>query len=310
MLVNINFFKSIYSDDIIYHYTKASTAIDFILFNGQLKFNASRKSNDPIESRKARRSTVYSGKEVGKAIEKDVAIDSNYLHEHINMLENQFHQICFCKNHMGDLFGSKFYQSGFSGHEELFGFTKLRMWEQYADNYSGVCLAFSKEKISSLNERKIELIKDDVKYLSFRELSVAKVGDIQGNHLLRVGKDEYKKKIEQKVKESFFIKHKDYIGENEYKIGTYFDEKKCSLEIIKGELVFNKTIMLDISSCIKAIFISSYTNNKQKKELLKYANELDVPIIEMVWKYDSFEPRDYREWMKLVNDINKITKEK
>ena len=62
--------------------------------------------------------------------------------------------------------------------------------------------------------------------------------------------------------------------------------------------------MLDISGCIKAIFISSYTNDKQKSELLKYAKKLDVPIIEMDWQYNSFEPRDYRKWMEFMEGKN------
>jgi hypothetical protein len=47
MNIDTNFFKSIYNNDIIFHYTKASTAIDFILYNNQLQFNGARKSYDP-----------------------------------------------------------------------------------------------------------------------------------------------------------------------------------------------------------------------------------------------------------------------
>ena len=204
---------------------------------------------------------------------------------------------------MGEDFASEYYYSDFSGHEELFGFTKLRMWDQYADNYSGVCLAFSKEKIISQNDAKLDLLKDDVKYLTFQELSVAKIGDIQGNYLSNVGKEEYQKLIDEKVKQSFFLKHKDYSSENEYRIGTLFDKNKCWLESIRGERVFDRTMMLDISDCVKAIFISSYANDKQKSELLAYANKLNVPIIEMRWQYNSFEPRDYNGWKKCIGKI-------
>ena len=312
MHVDINFFKRIYSEDIIYHYTKASTAIDFILYNQQLRFNASRKSNDPIESRKPRRSLVYTGTIADKTIERKATKDAIELCEYIADLESKFHQICFCKNDLGEPFASEYYISGFNGHEELFGFTKLRMWEQYADNYSGVCLAFSKEKIISNNEKEIELLKDDVKYLNFLELSTSKIGDIQGNYLTQVGKEKYKKQIEKVVNQSFFIKHKDYSGENEFRIGTLYDKDRCSVENIRGELVFDRSIMLDVSDCVKAIFISSYTNNNQKKELLKYANEIDVPIIEMIWHYDSFEPIDYKRQVEIVNKLveKQLKKEK
>lgn len=303
MHIDIDFFKRIYSDDIIYHYTKASTAIDFILFNGQLRFNARKNSNDPIESRKARRSTIYEGKRLDNIISEQTSLYANYLLKYISEFENQFHQICFCKNNSGKNFSSEYYIGSFNGKEELFGFTKLRMWDQYADNYSGVCIAFSKEKILSKNEPKIDLLKDDIKYLTFQQLSTAKIVNFQGNYMSQFEMDEYKKMITEKVKQSFFYKHKDYSSENEFRIGTLYDKNNCCIEEIKGEVVYNKTIMLDISDCIEAIFLSSYANNKQKSELLDYANKFNIPIIEMVWKYNSFEARDYKRWNQLVEDV-------
>lgn len=205
MNIGINFFKSIYNDDIIYHYTKASTAIDFILYNNKLRFNGARKSNDPIESRKAKRGTVYYGSEVDKHRSEQHYLDVNELHVFVDDMEKQFNQICFCQNRMGEDFASKNYISSFEGHEELFGFTKLRMWDQYADKYSGVCIAFSKEKILSLNRKQFEIIEDDVKYLTFQELLSKKIGDIQGNHLENVGIEKYKKQLEKLLIESFFF---------------------------------------------------------------------------------------------------------
>ena len=81
-------------------------------------------------------------------------------------------------------------------------------------------------------------------------------------------------------------------------------KKKCCLENVRNELVFDKSIMLDISDCIEAIFVSSYANDRQKNDLLEYANRLNVSIIEMRWQHDSFEPRDYRKWMELVEKLN------
>lgn len=292
--------KEIYTEDTIYHYTKANTAIDFILYNQELRFNSSRKSNDPIESRTARRSTVYTGADVDRQKELEEILAVEELHKYTTHLENQFHQICFCKNKKGGLFGNQYYTSSFSGHEELFGFTKLRMWEQYADNYSGVCFAFSKEKILSLNKNKFDLLANNVKYLKFKNLPFSKIGNIQGNHVFRVGKEKYKRQIEKIVKKAFFIKHEDYKGENEFKIGTYYDKKKCNPEYIKGELILDNSMMLGIAGCIKAIFFSSYANENQKNELLNYAKKHNVPLIEIAWQHDSFELKDYKGWIELI----------
>ncbi len=289
-----NFFKSIYNDDIIYHYTKASTAIDFILYNNELKFSKARNSYDPIESIKARRATISYGEDAGKIQSKEHYEDERELFTFIDNMEEQFNFVCFCKNKAGSDFASEYYWSTFKGNEELFGFSKLRMWDQYADRFSGVCIALSKEKILSLNSKKFDIIEGDVQYLTFNELSLEKVGDIQTRHLLNVGKEKYKQKLEELLKESFFYKHLDYSGETEYRIGTLFDDKKCTFEIVRGEKIFNRTMMLDISGCIKAIFVSSFANDKQKKDLLQYANNLNVEMIEMKWKHNSFEPQDYK----------------
>lgn len=305
MDVDIKFFKRIYNEDIIYHYTKASTAIDLILYNEQLRFSKRQNSNDPIESRKARRGTVYTGSDVDKPSKKEDVLDSNYILKYISSLENQFHQICFCKNHIGEDFASENYISNFGGHEEIFGFTKPRMWDRYADNYSGVCLAFSKKKILELNHKKHDLIKKDVEYLTYSELVNKKVDDINGNNLSIIGKDKYMKQIKKNLELSFFYKHKGYDGENEYRIGIYYDKDKCCVEENRGELVFDKTLMLDVTGCIEAIFISSYANKRQKSDLLEYANNLGVSIIEMNWKHDSFEPKDYRKWMAFIDEMLK-----
>jgi len=203
--MSINFFKKIYSEDVIYHYTKTSTAIDYILFNEQLKFSGRVNSIDPTESRKASRRIVSTGHCAN--IDRDINFhnESNQLNDLVSNLENSFHQINFCKNYMGHEFASEYYYSQFEGNEELFGFTKPRMWERYADNYSGICLAFSRKKILALNENRFKLICKDVEYLKYNELTCRKVDYISGNYLLEVGYDKYKEDIKQNAESSFFV---------------------------------------------------------------------------------------------------------
>lgn len=302
--MSINFFKKIYNEDVLYHYTKASTAIDFILFNEQLKFSGRTNSIDPTESRKANRRIVSTGHYVDLNKSKDFYNESNQLNNLVSNLEDSFNQISFCKNYIGHEFASEYYYSQFEGHEEIFGFTKPRMWERYADNYSGVCLAFSKKKILAVNEIKHKLIYKDVEYLKYSELGCRKVDYISGNYLLDVGYDKYKEDIEKIAESSFFCKHIDYDGENEFRIGTYYEEERCVAEEIKGEFQFGKTMMLDTKECLEAIFISSYANMKQKNDLLDYAEKLNVPIIEMVWKHDSFEPIDYKQQVDFYKNLD------
>ena len=284
-------FKNLYKEDIIYHYTKASTAIDHILFDKHLKFSNVRKSNDPIESKPAHRINIGS-KSVN--LDKVSMCDLSNLRDFIMKLENSIHQISFCKNEIGQNFASPNYHGQIEGNEEYFGFTKPRMWEQYADNYSGVCIAFSKQKLLALNNKNQELLEVDVEYVINSHLKFKKMGDISLDLLLERGFDEYKREAEKKIMNGLFYKHKDYVGENEYRIVSQFDKSRCIPVAVQGELEFDTTMGLNISDCIEAIFVSSYANYKQKNDLLEYANELKVPMIEMIWQYNSFKIRDYK----------------
>ena len=190
------------------------------------------------------------------------------------------------------------------GNEELFGFTKLRMWDQYADNFSGVCIAFSKEKISSLNKEKFDLTIEEIEYLKFQDLSTAKIGNIQGNHLNKVGVTIYKEQLKEQLLNSLFCKHIDYSGENELRFGTFHKDNKCSMDIIRDEFVFNQSMMLDITDCIQAIFVSSFANKKQREDLLNYAKKLKVDLFEMKWQHDSFELLDCKKEEEFWKGIN------
>jgi len=295
-------FKNLYNEDIIYHYTMASTAIDHILFEKHLKFSNVRKSNDPIESKPAHRINIGS-KSVN--LDKVSMCDLSNLRDFIMNLENSIRQISFCKNEMGKDFASSNYHGDIKGNEEYFGFTKPRMWEQYADNYSGVCIAFSKPKLLALNNGCQKLLEGDVEYIINSQLRDKKMGDISLDFLLDKGIDEYKREAIKKVKNGLFYKHKDYIGENEYRIVSRFDISRCIPVVVQGELEFDTTMMLDISGCIEAIFVSSYANYKQKKDLLEYANEFKVPMIEMIWQYNSFDIKDYKLLRKVSQNYMK-----
>lgn len=301
--VSEDFFKMICNNDIIYHYTKAATAIDYIFYNNQLRFSNCLASNDPIESVKPNRGTVYYDNMVGYPESEENRYNMNELHKFISEYDKLFYQICFCKNEYDGNFDNENYHSSFNGHEESFGFTKLRMWDQYADKFSGVCIAFSKERLLALNE-KLDLIPGDVDYLKFIELKGTKIGDLNFNALIALGQNNYKNKLENQLKKSFFCKHVDYIGENEFRIGTLYQKEKEFPMFVKGELKFEKAIMLNITGCVKAIFVSSFANEKQKSELLMIANNLNVELIEMVWKHDSFETRDYKKSIEFINKIN------
>ncbi len=304
MFLSNEFYKRIYSDDIIYHYTKASTAIDYILFNNQLKFNNAINSIDPIESIVANRSICYKTNIDSKTSEFLNTKGANRLSQYIKKLQYNFLQVSFCKNKISENFSFEDYSGQFENNEEIFGFTKPRMWDQYADKYSGVCIALSKSKILKLNNPLLTKFKDDVKYKNFNELSFYKVGDIDNDYLNKIGYKKYKQELKKKIIDSFFYKHIDYIGEDEYRIGTFCNKK--SINYNHGNFQYSNNRMLDIESCIEAIFFSSFANEKQKDELHIYAKKFNIPIIEINWNHDSINPYDYNFVRYLSMKIDSI----
>lgn len=67
------------------------------------------------------------------------------------------------------------------------------MWDQYAEKYTGVCLAFSKEKLISANKSRLKLITGNVKYFSFSKLENEKLEDLNEDFLNKVGEDKFTK---------------------------------------------------------------------------------------------------------------------
>ncbi|MBK9508311.1 MAG: DUF2971 domain-containing protein [Cytophagaceae bacterium] len=290
---SLDIIQGLYSEDVIFHYTKASTAIDYILFKNQLRFTPSKNSSDPIESVESIISIKSEYDIYSEEIQKKNALFINKLIEKTSSLDENFHQICFCKNNKSDK--KEYYFQGFKYYEELFGFTKSRMWDQYAEKYTGVCLAFSKEKLISANKSRLKLITGNVKYFSFSKLENEKLEDLNEDFLNKVGEDKFTKIALKKIINGYFIKHRDYKGESEFRIGVQFDKELCNYEKIRGKYIVGKSIMLEIKDSLKAIIVSNFTNEKQKEDLYYYSIKYDIPIIEIEWKSNRIELTDLKD---------------
>jgi hypothetical protein len=260
--------KKLYSDDIIYHYTKSSTAVDYILYNNKLRFSSRMNSIDPIEKEILKHVKIGTGGFAPYSEENEKELTDNdeiatQLHQDLKRKAHSYQQICFCKNKLDR---GVFYR--FIDQAEEFGFTKPRMWDQYADSYRGVCIAFSKDKLLEKNKH-LNYIDSDINYKSYKELKE------KNNyvHILKANEKEYRSEIFKKLEGDIFIKHKDYEGENEYRI--------CVTKKVNDE--FSDEIFLDVKDCIEAIIISSYANEHQRVTLKKYALENDIPYFLVIW---------------------------
>lgn len=98
-------------------------------------------------------------------------------------------QICSCKNVPEEEFKGRVIKP-----EEHYGFTKARMWDQYADSYRGVCIAFSKKELLKLHNG----LSGDVEYIRYDDLHVNGMS-IRLNSLVEMGYEAYSESINQRL---------------------------------------------------------------------------------------------------------------
>lgn len=130
-------------DQFLYHYTNVDKALNHILKTRMLKFGAYTKTNDPKEA---------------KTWQFDLGTNENRdlgayrMAETSAWLSNRFKEqarlLCFSMDRapltgvpMSDIFNR--------------GFSKPRMWAQYADRHTGVCLVFDRTRIDNAITRQV-----------------------------------------------------------------------------------------------------------------------------------------------------------
>ena len=215
----------------IYHYTTVETLVKYILPQKQLIFSPLFKSNDPEESRYH----IHIGiNDDGLLFDKLRVIGGGFVEKSISeKILSNVKTICFSQDNSAinsiDLFTGK-------------GFAKPRMWAQYAENHTGVCLVFEKEKFLYRFEKEYSIIphfSDNVSYGNKLNL----IGD---NYLSEaiLSSDLGKKSIENITQEKiekynkiyYFYKHEDWQTENEFRLVIKSDDDKDYFINIDGLL--------------------------------------------------------------------------
>jgi hypothetical protein len=119
----------------VYHYTRAATALDFVLNDRTIQLSTYTTTNDPKETK---------AWEFGLITFENRDL-SSYKHSELsrwfsNELKSRAKVACFSTDraplsgdHMKDIYRR--------------GYAKARMWAQYGDKHAGVCLVFDRERL-------------------------------------------------------------------------------------------------------------------------------------------------------------------
>lgn len=271
-------------EDIVYHYTKATTAVEHIFYKNRLKFSSISNSIDTIEGSKFNTGTVFFGEHNEDIYKRN--------HDNLDMMEKRIYSLldeakilCFCKNDTENKYlSSNIYK------KDYYGFLKPRMWDQYGENYKGVCLALSKTK---LIENNLIECSQDIKYVEYDEFEL-NFNRISLNYLDKVGLDSYYSDIRSSIVETFSKKHKDYKDENEFRILTFSEKEK----------------FVDITKSVCGIIISPKLIQSEfiHNQIIQYSKEMNIELLYLDWNKNgvTITSRDF--WEELKTDRSDIHK--
>lgn len=264
------------------HFTKATTVMDCILKNKTLRFNNLRNVNDPRESKN------WPFKIFCFYEQNSTKFNKELLEELHNYVMNHILISCFATLDNYDDWNEV-------NHD-------MRMWSQYAENHTGVCIIFNKNKLeNAINQHlndDMNLLQKEIDYIPHINLKkqILKNTDPFGHpflnpectdpyminleRLLKLGIPSYMElHINYFYKELFFTKKECWRDEREYRYLIYTKENKEFVDI-------------PIENCIDAIILGNDFPLDYYNQLFDFSDQLDFKIYRIYsrgWENHLFE---------------------
>jgi len=200
-------------NDLIFHFTKTSTAIENILNNGLMRFSPMDEMNDP-----------YEYKISSPVILSDVSIDDERNREITKCFKNTILK----KSKLACFVGTR----KISENLYKYPFTKPRSWAQYGDSQEGICLGFRQKallKNISDNVTEISIHDNFIEYnLDCRIASTKNTINYDAN--ISIEENVYRQ-IDNNQADIYFRKYSDFLDEEEYRI-VVIDKSKVQRKYI------------------------------------------------------------------------------
>jgi hypothetical protein len=274
-LIKVEGIELFNSENIVYHYTKIQTSIEYILYDNKLKLSSRKTSNDPIENIINPPITNYIHNNISASVDDQAKVDKFIL----NKIKNA-KQLCLCQNSLNiktDNTTPITY--------EYYGFLKPRMWDQYGDSYNGICLAFDLNLLKNNNPNIYAEKVDYINYDTFHRNNL----NIDSTKLSETNVDSYCEEYLHVIKDISFRKHSDYSGENEYRFLSFNENEK----------------FINIKNSLKAIIISERKLSQFAKEwLIEYSKKNNIEIFFINWTNSGVRITTMKD-LKAINSLAK-----
>jgi hypothetical protein len=245
------------------HYTTRETALEKILFNKQIKLGRLGSTNDPKEA-KARSHLLIS--DVTDKVHKQINSISKTAEK---VSKDEWKVFCLTKSLPINLENTrKNVYLSFFAH----GYSRPRMWAQYGENHSGVCLIFDGEclskKLEGLKDKSHTLFHGSVSYDSYNK-TISKPLDF--SDIKDLGKLTAIRKHYFDNYEYFFLsKHPDWRDETEYRWLVHNSGKK-------------KDEFINIEGALVAVLVGVDFPKVYEIVLRELCKELNVSAGKMAW---------------------------
>jgi len=239
----------------LYHYTKLSTGLEYILSDMKLKMSSMKELSDPYENQKLY-PRLYKSSNLKS---KDYNIEGEFLFDTSYKINKKIREkskiLCFTLNDISK--DKNIYNEGFF---------KPRMWDQYGEKHKGFCFEFDKNKlIDSFKNEKIKYY-DIVNYSNKMNINDCMDFDIDDEFIKDINNDLLSF-IENNNELLFFTKLLDWKDENEFRVICITDEGEKYIDITKSlsSIYLGSNFPKIYTEVVKKIIVEKEMDVKIKK---------------------------------------------
>lgn len=210
------------TEHLVYHYTRAPTALEWILQTMRIRLGPVLDTNDPWE---ARLPTTWMCEAPGTPEQRErIESVSEPARRALEQALSRARVACFCEDEVAPVDDP--------ARAQLFapssrGWARDRMWAQYADAHRGVCLAFDREKLLNAFHSELaghgDCLAGRVEYDDLHSTMGFHTPNL--DDAARLGSEKYALAYRSRhAQERYFTKRLDWSGEREWRL-VLFDDK-------------------------------------------------------------------------------------
>lgn len=253
------------SEDTLFHYTTSSVALENILHHKKFKLSKFVRTGDPKEYKDILFNIAFHFLATNEDEKEEITQKEKAQGQINSILKEKIRVICLCTN------------------SDKNGWSKFRMWSQYGEGHSGICLVFSKKKLENYLRNNLEDVyykTGDVEYKKY-DFQYGKSFDIDINTLKKLGIESYcTDHLKKHIQYFCFQKNIDYKDESEYRV-IIFDFN-------------NKYEYLDISDFIEWIIVGERTSKVYDATIADIRSKFPINCARLSYNKDQLHLINFR----------------